>query len=167
MRRTLPIRLFTLVVAAGSLAAIPLASPAMAATGASCTKLVSPPPKTVKGVATSSSTVSGCTPVAATGGSGKSVTQIGVKVAGKVETISTTTWAAGKGTTTETITYAAASGPGKCPAGTSRLLSKATVTGGSGAALKAIPKGSKGQASVCVNSKTSAATLEPGTKYTF
>ena len=166
MRRTVPIRLFAVAVAIGSVTAIPLSSPASAATGASCSKLVSPPPVTIKGVATSKSTVSGCTPLSATGGSGKSVTQIGVKVAGKVVTLSTTTWSGGKGTTTETITYAPTKSLGKCPKGTSHILSKATVTGGSGAALKAIPKGSKGQASVCVDSK-SAATLEPGTKYVF
>ena len=166
MRRTRSFRLFAVAVAVGSLAAIPLSSPASAATGASCSKLVSPAPVTIKGVSTSKSTVSGCTPLSATGGSGKSVTQIGVKVAGKVVTLSTTTWAGGKGTTTATITYATTTSPGKCPGGTTHILSKATITGGSGAALKAIPKGSKGQASVCVTKKDTA-TLEPGTKYTF
>ena len=81
-------------------------------------------------------------------------------------TLSTTTWAGGKGTTTATITYTTTTSPGKCPGGTTHILSKATITGGSGAALKAIPKGSKGQASVCVTTKTRQR-LEPGTKYTF
>lgn len=54
----------------------------------------------------------------------------------------------------------------KCPAGTSLIVSTAVVTGGSGAALKVITKGQKGTASVCVT-KTSSATLEPGTKYVF
>jgi hypothetical protein len=167
MRSIRSFRLFAVALTVGALAAIPLASPASAATGASCSKLVSPAPVVIKGVTTSKATVSGCTPLSATGGSGKSVTQIGVKVAGKVVTLSTTTWAGGKGTTTETITYVTTKSAGKCPGGTSHILSKATVTGGSGAALKAIPKGSKGQASVCVNTKTSAASLEPGTKFVF
>ena len=49
MRRTVPIRLFAVAVAVGSLTAIPLSSPASAAAGASCSKLVSPAPVTVKG----------------------------------------------------------------------------------------------------------------------
>jgi len=160
MRRTIPIRLFAVAVAVGSLTAIPLSSTATAATGASCSKLVSPPPVTVKGVPTSKSTVSGCLPTAATGGSGKSVTNLKTLV-------STTTWAGGKGTTIVKVAYKATTSKGKCPAGTSHILSTGTVTGGSGAALNVIKKGQKVTASVCVNTKTSSATLEPGTKYVF
>jgi hypothetical protein len=161
MLRTIPIRLFAVAVAIGSLTAIPLSSPSSAATaGATCTKLVSPPPKTVNGVSMSNSTVSGCTPVSATGGSGKSVTNLKTFV-------STTTWAGGKGTTVEKIAYKATTSKGKCPAGTSHILSTGTVTGGTGAAAAVIKKGAKVTASVCVNTKTSAASLEPGTKYVF
>jgi hypothetical protein len=160
MSRTLPIRLFAVAVAAGSLMAIPLSSPVSAATGASCTKLVSPPPVTVKGVSTSKSTVSGCTPLTATGGTGKSVTNLKTLV-------STTTWAGGKGTTIEKVAYKTTTSQGKCPSTSSHILSTGTVTGGTGAAFKAIPKGAKVTASVCVNKKTSAASLEPGTKYVF
>jgi len=161
MRRTVSIRLFALVVAAGSLTAIPLSSPSSAAAaGASCSKLVSPAPVTVKGVAMSHSTVSGCTPLSATGGSGTSVTNLKTFV-------STTTWAGGKGTTIEKVTYKTGPKASKCPSGTYLIVSTAVVTGGSGAALQVITKGQKGAASVCVNSKTSAASLEPGTKYVF
>jgi hypothetical protein len=160
MRTTIPIRLFAVAIAVGSLTAIPLSSPTTAAAGASCSKLVSPPPVSVKGVSMSNSTVSGCLPTAATGGSGKSATNLKTL-------ISTTTWAGGKGTTIVKVAYKPTSSKGKCPAGTSHILSTGTVTGGTGAAAKVILKGQKVNASVCVNTKTSAATLEPGTKYVF
>jgi hypothetical protein len=127
---------------------------------------------TINKVATSKSTVSGCTPVAATGGSGKSVTQIGVKVAGKVVTLSTTTWAGGKGTTVSTLTYkngtkaqlaVCTKAVGK---GALAIVSTGKITGGSGAALKAIPKGSTESATVCVTSKD-VASLYPGTTWKF
>jgi len=160
MRRTIPIRLFALVVAAGSLTAIPLSSPSSAAAaGASCSKLVSPAPVTVKGVTTSHSTLSGCTPTSVTGGSGTSVTNLKTLV-------STTTWAGGKGTTIEKVTYKNGPKVNKCPKGTTLIISTDVVTGGSGAAFKVITKGQAGSASVCVTSK-STATLEPGTKYVF
>jgi hypothetical protein len=81
--------------------------------------------------------------------------------------ISTTTWAGGKGTTIEKVAYKAGPKVSKCPSGTTLIISTAVVTGGSGAAFKVITKGQQGSASVCVNSKTSSATLEPGTKYVF
>jgi hypothetical protein len=160
MRRFVPVRVLTVALAAGSLTAVPLSSPAPAAVvKPSCTKLVSPAPVTINKILTSKSTVSGCTPLSATGGSGKSVTNLKTLV-------STTTWAGGKGTTIEKVAYKASKALGKCAKGTTHILSTGTVTGGSGAALKAIPKGSKVSASVCVTSK-STATLEPGTKYVF
>jgi hypothetical protein len=161
MRRTRSFRLFAVAVAVGSLAAIPLSSPASAAAAKpSCSKLVSPPPVTINKVVTSKSTLSGCTPLAVTGGTGKSVTNVS-------KLTSVTTWAGGKGTTTVKVAYKNTPSPGKCPAGTSHILSTGTVTGGTGAAAKVIKKGDKVTASVCVNTKTSAASLEPGTKYVF
>ena len=62
--------------------------------------------------------------------------------------------------------YGAAKTQGKCPAGTTHLLVTFTTIGGSGAALKAIPKGSIGTASICLTKKATS-TLEPGTKETF
>ena len=163
MRRPVPARLIAVAVAAGSLTMVPLAAPVSAAAvvGASCAKLVSGPPTTVKGVATSTSTVSSCLPLAATGGSGKSSTNLKTL-------ISTTTWAGGKGKTIVKVAYKAAPTQGKCPtATTTHILSTGKVTGGSGAALKVIKVGQAVKASVCVNKKTSAASLEPGTKYVF
>jgi hypothetical protein len=160
MRRTVPIRLFAVAVAVGSLTAIPLSAPSSAAAApASCSKLVSLTPTTVKGVSMSNSTISGCLPLAATGGSGKSVTNLKTF-------ISTTTWAGGKGTTIVKISYKGAS-QGKCPSTASHVLSTGKVTGGSGAALKVIKVGQTVSASVCVDKKSSAASLEPGTKYVF
>jgi hypothetical protein len=161
MRRQVPARLIAVAIAAGSMMLIPFAAPVNAATvGASCKKLVSPPPITVKGVSTSKSTVSGCTPLAATGGTGKSVTNL------KTLT-SVTTWAKGAGTTTVKISYKVGPKANKCPKGTSSIVSGGKVTASTGAAAKVIKKGQVVSARVCVNSKTSAASLEPGQLYKF
>jgi hypothetical protein len=130
-----------------------VASPAGAATGAQCTKSVG----TVNlktGVATD--ILSGCTPVSATGGSGKVVTKI-------TSPTSTVVWAGGKGTTVVKQSTKAGPKPNKCPSGTTLLILTGTVVGGSGAALKAIPKGQAASDFLCLNTKTDATTLEPGT----
>ncbi len=109
--------------------------------------------------------MSGCTPTATTGGTGKSVTQIGVTYKGKkVEAVSTTTWAAGKGTTIATLSYAAAKSLGNCPkASILREVTSGSVVGGTN---KLIKVGSKEAATVCV-AKNDSATLAPGTDRTF
>jgi len=155
MRRSVLVRLSAVALAAGSLASLPL-TPATAAAAASCGKLVSNPPKGT----TSTSTISSCTPLSATGGSGKSATNLKTL-------ISKTTWANGKGTTTVKVAYKAAPSQGKCPAGTTHILSTGKVQSSTGAAAKVIKAGQASNASVCVNKKTSAASLEPGTRYTF
>jgi hypothetical protein len=167
MHRQISTRLFAVGLAAGTLMVAPLAAPGSAAvaTGPQCTKIVSPPPVTINKVLTSKSTVSSCTPTATTGGSGKSVTQIGVKYKGKsVEALSTTTWAGGKGTTIATLSYAAAKALGNCPKGsTAREVTTGSVVGGTN---KLIKVGSKESATVCV-AKNSSATLAPGTVWKF
>ena len=166
MRRQVPARLIAVAIAAGSMMLVPFSVPAnAAAAGPQCTKLVSPPPKTIKGVATSTSTVSNCTPTASTGGSGKSVTQIGITYKGKKkQTISTTTWAAKKGTTISQLTYTGAKTLGKCPpASLTHVIATGKVIGGTN---KLIKVGSAVSASVCV-AKNSSATLEPGTAWKF
>src|SRR5262245_6034633 len=120
MRRSVLVRLSAVALAAGSLAVLPL-TPASAVAAASCSKLVSPAPTTVNGVPTSKSTISGCLPLAATGGSGKSVTNLKTLV-------SKTTWAGGKGTTTVKVAYKAAKTRGKCAVGTTHILSTGKVT---------------------------------------
>ncbi len=161
MHRRVPVRLLAVALAATSMTAIPMAGSGSAATKVACTKEVSGAPVTKAGKTTVTATLSGCAPLSATGGSGKSVSTIAAK------TTSKTTWAGGKGTTIQSVKYAVAKTQGKCAAGTAHYLITATTTGGSGAALKAIPKGSIGKSSVCVNKKTSKGTLEPGTKATF
>jgi len=168
MHRQVPTRLIVVALAAGSLIMVPLAAPGSATVpaGPQCTKIVSPPPTTINKVSTSKSTVSGCTPTATTGGSGKSVTQLGVTYKGKkVEALSTTTWAGGKGTTTATLSYASAKGGlGNCPHGSIlREVTSGLVVAGTN---KLIKIGSKESATVCV-AKNSSATLAPGTVWKF
>jgi len=158
------VRLTVLALAAGSLAMIPLSAPSGAAVKVACTKEASGKPVTKGTTITVKATLSGCT--ASVGGKGTSVTTI----KGSAKPISKTTWAGGKGTTTQTVVYKAATkaqGLGKCPAGTTqRLFITATTTAGTGAALKAIPKGSVGKSNICLK-KDSTGVLEPGTKATF
>jgi hypothetical protein len=164
MGRKVSLRFFTVALAAGSLAMIPLSAPSGAATKVSCTKEVSGAPVSHGSGSTAyltvKATLSGCS--ASVGGSGVSVSTIkGAKVTSK------TTWAGGKGTSTQSVKYKAQT-IGKCPAATTnRLLVTGTAIAGTGAALKVIPKGSIGKSFVCVNKKTSKGSLEPGTKATF
>ena len=153
MHRLISVRLLAVALAASSLTAIPLAQSATAAvTPVTCTKLIAPPP--VK--TTSTGTISGCSNPAATGGGGKQVTNI-------TKLTFVITWNNKKGTTTASIKYKAGPKVNKCAKGSSLILATGVVTGGSGAALKAIPKGSKYSESVCYTTKL-VTTLQPGTK---
>jgi hypothetical protein len=130
-----------------------VASPAGAATGAQCTKSVAT--TNIKtGVATD--ILSGCTPTSATGGSGKVVTKISSPT-------TTVVWAGGKGTTVVKASYKTGPKVNKCPSGTTLLVLTGKVIGGSGAALKAMPKGQAVSDFLCLNTKTDGTTLEPGT----
>lgn len=155
-------RLLVVAVAAGSLLAIPLAASASAATGTACSG-----DKTVTNTKTdkATSTLTGCTNTAATGGKGTDV--VNFKVLAKIT--GTITWH-GTGTTTSTVTEKGGSkaqdatcvkAVGK---GASAIVSTGTVTGGTGAALKGIPKGSKLSETVCLTPKD-VVTLYPGTKF--
>jgi hypothetical protein len=155
MRRLVPVRLVVLGLAATSLIAVPLAEAASAVTPVTCTKLTAPAPKGT----TSTATLSGCSNLAATGGGGKQVTNI-TKLSAVI------TWNAKKGTTTFTIKYKGGPKVNKCATGSTLILATGSVTGGTGAALKAIPKGSKYSESVCYNSKN-VTSIEPGTKMTI
>jgi hypothetical protein len=111
----------------------------------------------VKGVGT----VTNCTDAANTGGSGKIVFNT-AKLNGVI------TWNK-TGTTTLTIKYSVPAtdepetAAHSCPKGTEVLIT-GVVTGGTGAAVKSIPKGSKVSAEVCA--KTSV-TLELGSFFVF
>jgi len=142
------------VLAAAMMVPIGLvASPAGAATGAQCTKSVATT-NIKSGIATD--ILSGCTPVSATGGSGKVVVKI-------TSPTSTVVWAGGKGTTIVKEAYKTGPKVNKCPKGTTLLVLSGSVVGGSGAALKAMPKGQAVSDFLCLNTKTDGTTLEPGT----
>jgi hypothetical protein len=153
MRRFVPIRLLAVGLAVGSMTAIPFAEAASAAVvPVTCTKLTAPAP--AKGLSTG--TISGCTNAAATGGGGKQVTNI-------AKLTFVITWNAKKGTTTAKISYKAGPKVNKCAKGSTLIVATGTTTGGTGAALKAIPKGSKYSESVCYDAKQ-VTSIEPGTK---
>ena len=160
MRRSTPIRLFSILLVVGSLAAIPLAGPVSAAATPPTTclnpKSTSDPKKF-----TATSTLTACSNKAATGGSGVAVINFKVltKITGKI------TWK-GTGTTTFQITEKAVK-PNKCKAPSVEIISTGKVTGGTGAALKLIPKGSPYSETVCAvtsGKDLGKTTLFPGTK---
>jgi hypothetical protein len=157
MRRLIPIRLLVVAVAASSLTAIPLAQAASAATGTVCTGA-----KTVTNVKTfiATTTLTGCTNAPATGGKGVEV----VNFKNTSAITATITWNK-TGTTLLKISEKGGPKVNKCPAGSvAEIVSTGSVTGGTGSALKLIPKGTKLSESVCYNSKN-VVTLYPGSKF--
>jgi hypothetical protein len=150
-------------LAAGTLGIVTVAGPSGAASKVSCAKQTSGAPVGSGDVIKTSGNLSKCTGLAGAT-TAKTVATVNTKTA---KATSKTTWANGKGTTTQSITYKAETTRRKCPVGTSRITVNSKVTGGTGAAAKVIKKGSLGKSSVCVNSKTSKSTNEPGTKITF
>jgi hypothetical protein len=158
MKVSIGVRALVIAVSAGSLLAVPFATSASAATQpASCAKITT---KTVAKVI--HITESKCLPAAATGGGGTGTTTAGTgKLTGSQ--INTIKWNAGHGTTKATIKFAPSKGNGKCPKGSTRLTITGKVLSSTGLAAKVIKAGQPVTASVCVNSKTSATTIEPGT----
>jgi hypothetical protein len=140
----------------GSLFAIPLSGSGSPTTLATCLN-----PKSVTNLKTFTSTVTltSCTDLPATGGRGTAV--VNFKVLTKE--LGTITWNK-TGTTTFTLTKAVVVKVSKCPKGTVQYDTSGTVTGGTGAALNGIPKGSPYSESACANTKTGATTMRPGTK---
>jgi hypothetical protein len=150
------------LAASASLLALPLAMPASAAVAppGKCTKLVT---KTVGKKLTA--TLSGCTPVAATGGKGGG--SFASTPGAKSGTLNITiTWATKHGTTKGTVKFATAKTKGKCAkTASARVTLTGKVTGGTGTAFKTIKKGQAITGAVCLG-KTSE-TLEPGTALKF
>ena len=109
-------------------------------------------------------TVSSCTPLAATGGSGSGTFKAG-QTSGTLN--ASIKWAKSKGVSKFTVKLAPQATPRKCPAGTSRIKVTGTVTGGTGTVVKTIKKGQPINGSVCANAKTGNASLEPGTVLKF
>jgi hypothetical protein len=161
MRGSLKGRALVIGVAAGSLLLVPLAAPASAVTQpAKCGKITT---KTVGKVI--HITVSKCTPLSATGGSGTGTTSSGTGAL-KGKTVNKITWASKHGTSTMAISFAPTT-LGKCPKTTTRLSITGKVTASTGLAAKVIKKGQPVTAKVCVNKKTAAVALEPGTVEKF
>ena len=150
------------LVVPASLATWAVASSASAAAMPSCTALVGSSTKTT-------SSLSGCTPTANTGGKGSSVTKTGKGTSGT----STITWATKHGVTKLSFSYKLITKNEKC--GTSVVKGKktnnleATETGkvlsSTGLAAKVIKAGQKTTATVCINAKTGAESLLKGTKF--
>jgi hypothetical protein len=151
MRYLRTVRVLTVIAVAvpASLAAWAVSGAGAASAPATCAVL--------NATLTGTGSVSKCTDPANTGGSGKIVANVAKKT-GKV------TWNK-TGTSTFSLTYSTVKTDEKetksCPKGTTEILFNGKVTGGTGAAIKSIPKGQAVTAEVCV-SKT-AVTLEPGT----
>jgi hypothetical protein len=154
-------RALAVVAAGASLFAIPLAAPASAAVPppGKCTTLAT------KTVATKiNATLSKCTPLAATGGTGSGTFTSTGAPSGTLNI--TLKWASSKGTTKTNIKFATQTSKGKCPAGTTaRYKITGKVTGGTGVAFKTFKIGQPVTGSVC--SRPSGFTLEPGTALTF
>jgi len=136
------------MVVASSLGTIALSTGVASASAptVTCTKFSA----TVAGKATLGS----CNDTKNTGGSGKEVANLSKKTA-------VITWNK-TGTTTTKFTYANVT-PNKCPTGYTEVKETATVTGGTGAAVKSIPKGQVGVLLLCI--KGSTITLLKGQTY--
>ena len=165
MLRKVSVRFAAVALAAGSLATIPLATPVSALTPhVACSKLVAK--TTISGSnATTTSSLSLCTPSALSAGASSKVTTPAKNLAGKIT--SKMTWRNGKGTTTVVEQYKSASGQGKCPKGTSHILLTGTTKTSTGAAASIIKVGETISGSICANTKATPITsaLEPGTKF--
>jgi len=159
MNASFRVRALAIATATASLVAVPLALPASAVTQpASCAKITTKVVGSVIHI-----TESKCLPLAATGGGGTGTTSKGTGALSG-STINTITWAAKHGTTKAAIKFAPnKAGKGKCPTGTSRLSITGKVLSSTGLAAKVIKAGQPVTASVCVNGKTAATKLEPGT----
>jgi hypothetical protein len=138
------------MVVASSLGTVALTSGVASASAptVTCTKF--------SATASGSATLGGCNDTKNTGGSGKEVAK--VKGSGGTAVI---TWNK-TGTTTTTFKYASVT-PNKCPKGYSEIKETATVTGGTGAAVKSIPKGQVGVLLLCIKGTT--ITLLKGQQY--
>lgn len=102
------------------------------------------------------STLTNCTDAANTGGKGSAVSKVGKGTTG------TTTIKWNKtGTTTLSFAYKVVKAS-KCPKGDSEITETGKVTGGTGAAIKSIPKGQKTTATVCEGKSVA---LLKGTKF--
>ena len=161
MKFSVRARVLGVAAVAASLLAMPLAVPASAVTQPGvCKKL------TTKSGSGGSiiATVSRCTPLAATGGSGSGAFKAGQTS----DTLNASIkWANSKGVSKFTVKLSPQATRRRCPAGTSRITVTGHVTGGTGTVVKTIKKGQPITGSVCANTTTGKASLEPGTALKF
>jgi len=109
-------------------------------------------------------TVSGCTPTSATGGKGSGTFKAGQTSGSLAASLK---WATNYGTTKASVKLTPQTAKGRCPAGTTRIKVTGSVTGGTGAAGRLFKKGQPVTGSVCANTATGNASLEPGTALKF
>jgi hypothetical protein len=162
MKVSARVRTLVLVAAAGSLLAVPFATPASAAASASC-KTVTTTLKAGK----ISATFTKCTPAGLSAGGSATFTNP-PKGTTKGTLKLTLTWKGGKGTTLALVSFKGATGNGKCPAGQTREAVTGKVTGGTGAAAAIIKKNELVTSSTCAvtsGPKLGSSTLEPGTLF--
>ena len=143
-----------------SMVAMPLAMKASAVTQpGKCTKLT-----TKQSGSNILATVSGCTPTSATGGKGSGTFKAGQTSGSLAASLK---WATNHGTTKASVKLSPQATRGRCPAGTTRIKVTGSVTGGTGAAGRLFKKGQPVTGSVCANTATGNASLEPGTALKF
>jgi len=159
MGRHFTARVIFTLAATASLALLPVMSASAATTPVSCKTFTSPPAKLVAGVLTSTGKLTGCTPTASTGGTATNVTTIG-----KAGIVNTTTWGGGKGKTVAKFAYKGAP-IGNCPTAyhLERVVATGTVTSSTN---KAVPKGAKESATICL-AKNQSSVNAPGTTWKF
>jgi len=151
------------------LAAAALATSGLAIIGVAPAGAVTQPGKCTKLTTKQSgsnilATVSGCTPTSATGGKGSGTFKAGQTSGSLAASLK---WATNHGTTKASVKLSPQATRGKCPAGTTRIKVTGSVTGGTGAAGRLFKKGQPVSGSVCANTATGNASLEPGTALKF
>jgi hypothetical protein len=155
------VRLFAVIVAAGSLLAVS-ATPAVAAPKVTCSKATF---KTNLKTFTSTSVISGCTNPAISGGTGTIVAHFKdlKKITAKI------TWK-GKGTTSYAVTQVLGPKTNACKLTNGKkdtlIVSTGKYTAGTGAAGTGL-KGLKYVEKLCVRNTDSSTYLLPGSKITF
>jgi len=161
MRRTVAVRLFAVVVAAGSFAVSSALPAGAVAKGATCTKATF---KTDLKKFTSTSVLSGCSNPAATGGTGTLVANFK-----NLKAITTKITWKGTGTTSYAVTQKAVTAGNKCKVVAGKqdvqIVSTGKFTAGTGVVGTAF-KGTTYIETLCVTN-TSSTYLMPGSKIIF
>jgi len=164
MKASARTRTLAIAVAAGSLVAVPFATPAVAASSASCSKVTTPPVAAGKKGAVTFAT---CTPAKLSAGGTATFTSP-PKGTNKGKFVFTLAWKGGAGTTLGLVSYGLAKGNGNCAKGTTRITITGKVTGGTGAAAAIIKANEAITGSTCAvttGAKLGSSSLEPKTAF--